>query len=104
MGFIVIYVTNADETEARKIGRHCLEKRLAACVNYFPIQSSYWWEGKIKGENEVVCLLKAPESNWPGIRDEIKKIHPYSTPCIIKFNVEANKEFEAWVAGECSIK
>ena len=28
---------------------------------------------------------------------EIKNSHPYETPCIIKINVESNKDYEAWI-------
>ena len=28
------------------------------------------------------------------------KIHPYTTPCIIKFNIEANEEYENWINNE----
>lgn len=77
-----------------------LAKRLIACVNYFPIQSAYWWKGKIENSKEVVTLCKTRRENWKKVRDEVKKIHPYETPCIMKLEVEANEDYAKWIIKE----
>ena len=100
MGFIDIYITNKNQKEADKIVNYLLKKKLIACANTYPIKSQYWWKGKIVKDNEVVALLKTRKENWTKIRDEVKKIHPYDIPCIMKNNVEANKDFEAWLKKE----
>jgi|SRR6185369_10832068 len=100
MGFIGIYVTHENEEAAKKIGTHLLEKRLIACANYFPIQSSYWWNEKIQNAEEIVSLFKTRKENWEKVRDEIKSMHPYETPCIIRLDLEANTEYETWVQEE----
>jgi len=101
MSFVFIYVTNPNEKEAKKIALHLLKKRLVACTNIFPIQSSYWEKGKIENTKEVVLILKTRKENFEKVKNEIKKIHPYSVPCIIKFGVEANKEYENWLKETC---
>lgn len=78
-----------------------LNKKLIACYNLFPITSSYWWNSAIENSNEFVTLLKTKKSNWEKIKDEIKNIHPYKIPCIIKYEVEANQEYEDWIEKEC---
>ena len=100
MTFILIYVTHKNLENATKIATHLLETKLIACVNFFPISSSYWWNGKIEDSQEIVSLLKTKQENWEKIKSEIQKIHPYQTPCIIKMNVEANEEYESWVNNE----
>ena len=104
MGFIIIYVTHSNIEEARKIAEHLLKKRLIACVNYFPISSSFWWKGKIDDSQEIVSLLKTKSENWEKVKSEVKKLHPYETPCIIKFNVESNKDYEHWVNAEVDVR
>lgn len=94
---IIIYTTNPNLKEAKKIGKHLLEKGLIKCANYFPIESEYWWKGKIENSKEIVSILKTKKENWKKVKDEVKKIHPYETPCIIKIEVEANKEYEDWI-------
>jgi len=96
MSFVFIYITNPNKETAKKIAIHLLKKRLVACTNIFPIESAYWWKGKIENTKEVVLIVKTRKENFK-VKDEIKRIHPYSIPCIIKFDVEANKEYEKWL-------
>lgn len=102
MSFITIYVTHESEIEAKKVWDYLLNKKLIACYNLFPITSSYWWDGKIENTSEFVTLLKTKTSNWKIIKEEIKNIHPYKIPCIMKTKVEANKEYEDWIEKECN--
>jgi len=94
---ITIYVTYPNLKEAKKIANHLLKRRLIACANFWLIKSAYWWKGKIQNDNEVVTILKTKKENWPKIKTEIKKIHPYEVPCIEKINVEANRNYEDWI-------
>ena len=86
--------------EAKKVTSHLLQKKIIACANFFPISSSFWWKGKIDNSNEIVALLKTKKQNWEKVKSEIKKIHSYETPCIMKLDVEANKDYEDWVEEE----
>ena len=100
MSFIVIYVTHKNALEAKRVGEHLLRKKLVACVNYFPINSSYLWKGGRENTREIVTLLKTSKSNWLKVKSEIEKIHPYEVPCIMKYSVEANKAYEDWIKKE----
>jgi periplasmic divalent cation tolerance protein len=100
MPFIFVYVTNPDEKVAKRIAIHLLKRRLIACANIFPVDSAYWWKGKIEDEEEYVLIAKTKKGNWEKVKREIKKIHPYSVPCITRINVEANKEYEKWLRKE----
>ncbi|USN56850.1 MAG: divalent-cation tolerance protein CutA [Candidatus Peribacteria bacterium] len=86
--------------EAEKVSSHLLQQKSIACVNFFPIKSSYWWKGNIESSDEIVSLLKTKNENWEKVKSEIMKIHPYETPCIIKMSVEANDEYESWINKE----
>lgn len=94
---IFIYVTTSNEAEAKMISRHLLEKRLIACANIFPIQSQYWWDGKIEEGKEAVAILKTEEGKYEQVRKEIEGIHSYKVPCITKINVKTNKSYERWM-------
>jgi len=96
--FIFVYITCESLDEARKIARHLLEKRLIACANIFPVRSLFWWEGRIEECNEFVIIVKTKAEKFKELRDEIKKIHSYSIPCICAFVVEeGNKDFLEWI-------
>lgn len=100
MAFIGIYVTHISREEAEKVANHLLEKRFVACVNFFPIENAYWWKGKIVRSNEVVTLLKTRSDNWEKVMQEIKAIHSYTTPCVIRLEMTANEDYEAWIRAE----
>lgn len=98
--FIFIYITNPSLEEAKKIAKHLLEKKLVACTNIFPINSLYWWEGKIADENEFVTIAKTTEENFEKVKTEVEKIHPYTIPCITKIPVSSNEKFFNWLKSE----
>lgn len=100
MRFIIIYITYPDLKTAKKIVASLMENRLIACGNFFPIQSIYWWKGKIKNSKEVVSILKTKKENWEKVKSAVAKLHPYETPCIIKIAVSANNNYESWINKE----
>lgn len=100
MGFVVAYITFPDMEQANRLSQHLLSKRLIACANCFPIKSSYWWKGKIEQADEVVCLVKTAKDNWERLKSEVKAEHPYETPCIMRIDAQANREYEDWIGAE----
>ena len=91
---ILIYVTCADQSEAERIGKHLLNKRLTACVNVFPdaIQPFFFWpprSGEIDSSKENVLIIKSTLDNYDKIEQEIMTIHSFDTPCIIAIPVLA---------------
>jgi periplasmic divalent cation tolerance protein len=97
MSFIFAYITNPSRNDAKKVASCLLKEKLVACANIFPVDSLYWWEGKIEEAKEYVLIVKTKRENWNRLKTEVKKIHPYTTPCIAKINVESNKEYEDWL-------
>lgn len=94
------YITNPSKEEARRIARHLLENRLIACANIFPIDSMYWWEGKITEGSEYVLIAKSSEKNSAALENAVKKIHPYTVPVIIKIPASSNDVFSEWLKRE----
>mgnify|MGYP001559410245 CR=1 FL=1 len=96
----LVYITCKDKEEAEKISKHLLEKRIIACANIFPIKSMYWWENKIVNDNENVIIAKTNSKNFRKLVAEIKKMHSYEIPCILRINSISNKEYEEWADKE----
>ena len=96
----IAYIVCKDAVEAEKISLRLLKKRLIACANIFPIRSMYRWKGKIMNEAENVIIAKTNGTNFGKIVSEVKKIHSYEIPCILKIDSSANKEFEKWADKE----
>lgn len=100
MPFLVFYVTHPDEATARQIATRLLDERLIACANIFPIQSMYRWEGAIQQENEWVSILKTSLALEKDLEAALIHLHPYQTPCILRYEVRANETYEQWVEDE----
>ena len=97
MKFILIYITHKDLAASKKLCNQLLLERLIACVNYFPIESAYWWKGSVEEGHEIVSLVKTRSANWVKVKNAITTAHPYETPCIMKMNVEANTPYGKWI-------
>ena len=98
---IFIYITCRDKKEAGKIGFHLVKKRLAACCNIFPIDSIYWWRGKIIKDREVVLIVKTLKKNFKKIEKEVKKLHSYVIPCILEIPIKKGSlEYLKWLEKE----
>lgn len=89
----LLYITHDSVDVAKKIARHLLEKRMIGCANIFPITAMYWWEGKIEDGREVVLIVKTTSDRVEQVREEIIKIHPFDTPCILKIDADPNEKY-----------
>ncbi|MBN2013568.1 MAG: divalent-cation tolerance protein CutA [Candidatus Altiarchaeota archaeon] len=96
---ILVYITCRGKAEAEKIAKHLLDKRLIACANFFPIESMYWWEGKITEDKEYVVIAKTLKKRFSEVAGAVREIHSHRVPCILRMGVEANREFIDWVRG-----
>ena len=96
----IIYITCPTEEKAVKISKNLLDKRLIACSNIHPIRSLYNWEGKLQDEKEYAIMAKTKEKNYKIIKEEVKKLHSYDIPCILKIDAEANEEYKQWIDKE----
>ncbi|RLI70593.1 divalent-cation tolerance protein CutA [Archaeoglobales archaeon] len=96
--YIFVYITASNIDEAKKISKSLLEKKLAACVNIFPITSFFWWEGKIDESEEVAMIVKTKADRFKELKDEVLSLHSYTTPCICTIPIEEGfRKFLDWI-------
>lgn len=79
---ILILSTFSNKEEARKIGKGLLKQKLIACYNLTPVESAYWWKGKIEEANEILMIMKTSK-NFGEVEKFIIEHHSYETPEII---------------------
>jgi periplasmic divalent cation tolerance protein len=98
----ILYVTASDREEAVRIGRTIVERRLAACANVLgPTTAIYRWEDEICEAAEAVLLLKTTVTLADEAVAEIRNIHSYDLPCVLRFGVDGGlPPFLDWIAGE----
>ena len=78
-----------------------IKKRLAGCCNIFPIESVYWWQKRIVKDNEVVLIVKTLKKNFKKVEKEVKKLHSYTTPCILEILItRSSKDYLNWLEKE----
>jgi len=96
-----VLVTFPDKNLAIKISKHMLAERMAACANLFPIDSYFWWNGKIEESEEWAGLYKIRTEDFDRVCREIRTMHPYEVPCIVRYDVaDGLAEYMGWVKAE----
>lgn len=96
---IVVLITAASRRECKKIAKHLVEARLAACVNITQgIESVYRWEGKVTTDKEFLMLIKTTRDLFDEIKHGVAKIHSYHTPEIICMPIiDGSRNYLQWV-------
>ncbi len=91
--------TVPDAETGQIIGEKVIEGRLAACVTLSePVQSLYWWQGKITQNQEHTLFIKTKREAYPRLQEKIQQIHPYDLPEIIAFPIsEGSKDYLDWI-------
>ncbi len=101
MPFLLIYVTHPSKPEAIRVSTELLHQRLVACVNYYPMESVFWWEGILTKSEEITTIYKTRIENWEIVKSTIESLHKYQVPCIIRLSeVTANETYEQWIQDE----
>lgn len=98
MPFTLLYVTHPSKPEAIRITADLLNTHLITCANFFPIESMYWWEGRLTKNDEIVTIYKTRTENVEKVQKKIEELHKYEVPCIIRLaEVSANESYEKWI-------
>ena len=94
-------MTCKDRAEAENIANLVVKKRLAACANWFPVRSIYWWEGRLERAKEVAVVLKTTAARVKPLILAVRKAHSYKVPCIVALPIlEGNAEYLRWIRKE----
>jgi len=95
----IVFCTAGSEEEARKIARHLVEGRLAACVNIVPhITSIYPWQSKIEEGREWLLLIKTGAEMFARVQATIRALHSYELPeCIAVDIADGSLEYLQWM-------
>jgi len=81
---IQVVTTTAERKDADALATAVLEKRLAACVQISgPIDSSYWWNGRLETASEWTVTMKTRRELYEKLEKLLLATHPYDQPEII---------------------
>jgi periplasmic divalent cation tolerance protein len=87
--FCLVLVTVPNETAAKAIAHHILTAKLAACINFYGVESCYRWEGEINHDREVQLVIKTQSHLFTDLAAKLTAIHPYDIPEIIAIPIVA---------------
>jgi periplasmic divalent cation tolerance protein len=102
--YCVIFITASSRTEARRIARALLERRLVACANIVPgVESHYWWNGKLDHAREWLLVVKTRRSRFRAVERAVKALHSYQVPEIVALPLAAGQaDYLRWIDASVS--
>lgn len=98
----MLMTTVARRSDARRLARMAVQRRLAACVQVVAgVRSTYRWKGKIEESGEILLFFKTTKKALPGLIKAIKATHPYELPELVAVPIAGgSSEYLDWVSGE----
>ena len=93
----IVYITAGNIENASQIARELVSRRLAACVNMFPVYSVYRWKEKIEEDSEIAMFIKTDSSRFDEITRLVKSLHTYEMPAIEFWGIEGEQEYLNWI-------
>lgn len=96
---VLALTTCPDQDTAVRIAETLVTEHLAACVNEIPnIRSTYFWDGRLQNDGEILLLIKTTQSRLSALDARLKAIHPYELPELIALPVVGGNEgYLRWV-------
>jgi periplasmic divalent cation tolerance protein len=64
-----------------------LDRRLIACANLLPVDSRYWWKGRVESASESLVLFKTVPRRVEALLRFLKESHPYEVPEVAELDV-----------------
>ena len=96
-----LWLTCADKKEADKIAKALLNKHLIACAKQVPVESAFWWQGKIDNAKEILILMDSRLDLFDNVEAEVAKLHSYDTPNLQAVPVaKINQKAQKWLKAE----
>jgi len=101
--FVEIQVTCGSDEEATSIAEALVGRRLAACVQQLPINSTYRWQGAVERDDEILLLIKTMSGRITEVEATVHELHSYDVPAFTVVTIVAGSDdYLAWLRAETS--
>lgn len=95
---ILIFVSFESIEDAEKSANYLIDNKLAACVELYPVNNFYVWEGKKVNAKEISGIIKTEDGYFEKVKTELEKILSYEIPQIIEIKAtNVNDSYLKWV-------
>jgi periplasmic divalent cation tolerance protein len=101
MTIVTAWVIIHEKETAVRVGREILESRLAAGYNLFPVESAFWWKGRILEENETLMVFKTRSEHAGLIAEHVARSTGAEVPDVFVLDSPPlDERYSSWVASE----
>ena len=83
----LVMTTYPNRERALSAVEGAVSRHLAACGNVVPVDSRYWWNGRVESETEALVLLKTVPKRVGALFRFLAEDHPYSVPEVVELDV-----------------
>lgn len=98
---VVVTTTIDDRARADEMAGRLVESGVAACVQSWPVRSTYRWKGRVERGDEILLAAKAGASGAQRVVDMIRSLHTYELPEIVVTSLAGgSREYLDWVLAE----
>lgn len=94
----ILYTTIDTSENAKSLVTELLTQKTIACANIIPMHSMYLDNNTIIDTHEYIIICKTTKIQTA--KKLLKKLHPYTTPCILELQTTANTEFVKWIKSQ----
>lgn len=97
-GYGIVYTTTNTKKNAREISKALLDAKLAACIQSFPMSSTYEWQGELVEDEELLMLIKIKASDYDDVERLIRESHDYDVAEVLMTDVrKGNPAYLEWI-------
>jgi periplasmic divalent cation tolerance protein len=103
---IQVATTTAEKKDAEELAQAILDGRLGACVQISgPIESRYWWNGRIEMASEWTLTIKTRKDLYKPLEKLLLELHPYDQPEILATAVShISAGYSKWLTEQLNSK
>ena len=94
---LVIITTEPKRSNAEKISKLLIEKKLAACISLKEISSSYFWKGNIETSNEIEITIKSTLEKREVLINTLKNKLSNEVPQIVFKEYDSELDYFNWI-------
>lgn len=96
---LIVFCTVPDTKTADAIIEASVVSHLAACANLISgITSTYWWEGKLCKDQELLVIMKTTSERFEKLQQAVLAVHPYKVPEITAVKIQdAYPPYLKWI-------
>ena len=98
MEVLVMITTESSKSNALRVAKLLIQKKLAACVSIKQIFSIYEWDNDIKETEEFEIIIKSKPEFKENLIDFLHKNSTYEVPQIIYKKYQTEMKYYDWLS------